>query len=230
MSVPAPASRQLPALGSPVRPERLKLKTEKRFSPSSAPERSGPETHNVRSGLLPFVRENLGQRTNTIFDLAPPTSKKCAYLCGSGTKVYWDNMSGSISHTFHASDGIDVPSKLRKWTPPEFKSHLSMVLAWCYFDYLALDDIKHLFEQLNKYFTKGSRLYFLIQHSPLIPPTAPIFELELDDILRYSSEPPSLEAPRYAPKQLESILPGFEIEKLYLMSNGLQEHLFYKKI
>ena len=105
-----------------------------------------------------------------------------------------------------------------------------MVLAWCYFDYLGLDDIKHLFEKLNKYFAKGSRLYFLIQHSPLIPPTAPIFELELDDILRYRSDPPSFEAPRYAPKQLESIMPGFEIEKLYLMSNGLQEHLFYKKL
>lgn len=103
------------------------------------------------------------------------------------------------------------------------------MLAWCYFDYLTLDDITGLFQKLDKYFTKGSRLYFLIQHSPRIPESAPIFELDLDDILHYTTAGPSREAPRYAPKQLEQLMPGFEIEKLYLTSSGLQEHLFYKR-
>ena len=75
----------------------------------------------------------------------------------------------------------------------------------------------------------GSRLYFLIHHSAEIAETAPAFELELDDVLHYSTDACTRAAPRYPPKQLEQLMPGFEIEKLYLMSNGLQEHLFHKK-
>lgn len=210
-------------------PGRLKFKPDKRSSQSAISQRSTPKTHDTRSGVLPLIRENLSQHKSTVFDLAPPTSKKCTYLCSSGNQVYWDNLAGSISHTFHEDDSGDVSSKLNKWQPPKFQNPLSIVLAWCYFDYLTLDDITDLFKKLDKYFTKGSRLYFLIQHSPQIPDSAPVFELELDDILHYTTVGPFREAPRYAPKQLEQLMPGFEIEKLYLTSNGLQEHLFYKR-
>lgn len=210
-------------------PGRLKFRPDKRSSSSATRQRSTRETHDTRSGILPLIRENISQHKSTIFDLAPPTSKKCTYLCSSGNQVYWDNCAGSISHTFNEHDTGDVSSKLNKWQPPQFQHPLSIVLAWCYFDYLALDDITGLFQKLDKYFTKGSRFYFLIQQSAQIPESVPIFELELDDILRYTTAGPSREAPRYAPKQLEQLMPGFEIEKLYLTSSGLQEHLFYKR-
>lgn len=210
-------------------PGRLKLRPDKRPSKSAISQRSTPETHDTRSGILPLIRENLFHKKGTIFDLAPPTAKKCTYLCSSGNLVYWDNLAGSISHTLHYHDAGEISSTLSKWQPPPFQKPLSMVLAWCYFDYLTLEDITGLFKKLDQYLTKGSRLYFLIQHSPQIPQSVPVFELELDDILHYSTAGPSREAPRYAPKQLEQLMPGFEIEKLYLTSSGLQEHLFYKR-
>ncbi len=210
-------------------PGRLKLRPDKRPFQSAQSQRATAETHDTRSGILPLIRENLFQHKSTIFDLAPPTSKKCTYLCGSGNQVYWDNLAGSISHTLEDHAAGDVSSRLSKWQPPQFQNPLSMVLAWCYFDYLSLDDITGLFKKLDKFFIKGSRFYFLIQHSPQIPASVPVFELELDDVLHYSTAGPSREAPRYAPKQLEQLMPGFEIEKLYLTSSGLQEHLFYKR-
>lgn len=116
------------------------------------------------------------------------------------------------------------------WAPPRIQDHIDLVLAWCYFDYLEPEDIRRLFDRLKDHFVIGSRLYFLIHHSAEIPRQAPVLELETDDVLRYTTRPPNRSAPRHPPKMLEGIMPGFEIEKLYLMSNGLQEHLFRKTL
>lgn len=182
----------------------------------------------MRSGILPVIREYLDLKNTTVFDLGPPTSKKYNYLCGSGAQVYWDNTPGSISNAFHGAGVDDVPALLKKWGPPKLDGPLGLILAWNYFDYLELEDLQIWFNKLSDSVAVGSRIYFLIHHSPHIPDTAPLFDLELDDVLRYSTASTKKMAPRHPPKQLEQMMPGFEIEKLFLMSNGLQEHLFYK--
>lgn len=183
----------------------------------------------MRSGVLSYVREHLADQKSIIFDLGPPTSKKCTYLCSSGAQVYWDNMRGSISDTFHRGNDKTYPKMLKKWKPPTFADSLNLVLAWAYFEYLELDDIKKLCDKLNRCLSPGSRLYFLIHHSQEIPDTVPVFELESDDMLTYTTKSGRRSAPRYPPKLLEEMMPGFEIEKLFLMANGVQEHLFYKR-
>ena len=183
----------------------------------------------MHSGIFPVIREFLDHQITTVFDLGPPTSKKYNYLCGSGAQVYWDNTHGSISNAFHGM-GVegDVPALLKKWGPPKLDGPLGLILAWNYFDYLELEDLQIWFNKLSDSVAVGSRIYFLIHHSAHIPDNAPLFDLELDDVLRYSTARAGRAAPRHPPKQLEQIMPGFEIEKLFLMSNGLQEHLFYK--
>lgn len=180
---------------------------------------------------MPYVRQALSDRESTIFDLGQPTSTKCVYLCNSGTRIYWDNTPNSVCAAFHGTEpGAEPAPGGRKWTVPTFEGHIDLVLAWNYFDYLTLDEIRGLFDALNKYFVAGSRVYFLIDHSAEISESVPAFELEPDDVLLYSTGSRTRAAPRYPPKQLEQLMPGFEIEKLYLMSNGLQEHLFHKII
>ena len=207
---------------------RLKLKPNKRSQTPAVSENLLPASHRVHSGILPYLREVLGERKSTIFDLGPPTSTKFVYLCGAGTRVYWDNTQHSVCNAFHGKAAAAAPPERRNWAIPAFEEHVDLVLAWCYFDYLSLKDIRSLVQKLNEFFVEGSRLYFLIQHSAEISELAPTFELELDDILCYTTDSYTRNAPRYPPKQLEQVMPGFEIEKLYLMSNGLQEHLFCK--
>ena len=183
----------------------------------------------MRSGIFPIIREILDREQTSVLDLGLPTSKKYRYLCGSGARVYWDNTQGSISNTFHGP-GVDNFSKyIKQWGPPKLDGPLGLVLAWAYFDYLTLDELKPWFERLSESVAVGSRVYFLIHHSAHIPDSPPLFDLELDDVLMYSTESYGRQAPRHPPKQLEQMMPGFEIEKLFLMSNGLQEHLFYKQ-
>ena len=181
------------------------------------------------SGVLPFLQEALGDGKNTIFDLGPPTSTKCAYLCSSGAQVYWDNTRSSISNVFHGGSDDATAALLGDWEPPRFDRSIDVVLAWSYFEYLELEEINKLVTKLSRLLTTGSRLYFLIQHGPEIPDTPPAYELELNDVLCYTPDTKMRTAPCYPPKMLQELMPGFEIEKLYLMSNGLQEHLFHKQ-
>ena len=183
----------------------------------------------MRSGIFHIIREILDQKQTSVLDLGPPTSKKYRYLCGSGARVYWDNTPGSISNTFHGPGADSFSAFISKWGPPKLDGPLGLILAWSYFDYLELEDLKVWFHKLSESVAVGSRVYFLIHHSAHIPDSAPLFDLELDDVLRYSTESFGRDAPRHPPKQLEQRMPGFEIEKLFLMSNGLQEHLFIKK-
>ena len=208
-------------------PARLKFK--EKPTPTTEIELSVPRTHNVRSGIFPIIRDILDQKQISVLDLGPPTSKKYRYFCGSGARVYWDNTAGSISSAFHGPGIDDVPTFLNDWGPPKLDGPLGLILAWIYFDYMALEDLKTWFTKLNESVAIGSRVYFLIHHAAHIPDRAPLFDVELDDVLRYSTDSVRREAPRHPPKQLEQLMPGFEIEKLFLMSNGLQEHLFYKK-
>jgi len=205
------------------------LKFRQRPTLSTEIEHTGPETHHVRSGVLPVIRDILNQENASVFDLGPPTSKKHNYLCGSGARVYWDNTPGSFSNTFHGTGADQMSTLLKKWTPPRLDGPLGLILAWSYFDYLKLEDLKVWFNKLNEFVAIGSRIYFLIHHSVYIPDSAPLFDLEINDMLQYSTASVGTAASRHPPKQLEQMMPGFEIEKLFLMSNGLQEHLFYKK-
>lgn len=181
------------------------------------------------SGVLPFLHEALGEQKCTIFDLGPPTSTKCAYLCRSGAQVYWDNTRSSVSNVFHGDIGGAKEASFRDWKAPDFVSRVDLVLAWSYFEYLELEEVRKLVSQLSRRLKTGSRIYFLIQHGPEIPETPPAYELERNDVLRYTPDINMREAPCYPPKMLQDMMPGFEIEKLYLMSNGIQEHLFYKQ-
>lgn len=183
----------------------------------------------MRSGIFHIIRDILDQKQTSVLDLGPPTSKKYRYLCGSGARVYWDNTPGSISNTFHGPEPDNFSAFISQWGPPKLDGPLGLILAWSYFDYLELEDLKAWFRKLSESVAVGSRVYFLIHHSVHIPDSAPLFDLELDDVLRYSTESFGRDAPRHPPKQLEQLMPGFEIEKLFLMSNGLQEHLFIKK-
>ena len=210
-----------------MQPGRLKFKP--RSSAAKEIELYSPETHNVRSGIFPIIREILDDQSVSVLDLGPPTSKKYRYLCGSGARVYWDNTPESISNAFHGSGVADVSGMIRNWGPPELDGPLGLILAWNYFDYLNLDDLQIWFNKISESVAVGSRVYFLIHHSSHLPHRPPLFDVEPDDMLLYDTQSSDRLAPRHPPKQLEQMMPGFEIEKLFLMSNGLQEHLFYKK-
>lgn len=217
-----------PALESRARPARLRLKPEKKSSSTGSESGRAAAIH-MSSGILPFLQQDLGERKAAIFDLGPPTSTKCAYLCSSGAQVYWDNTRTSISNLFHGGTEPDaMQSLLDDWHPPDFQGNIDLVLAWSYFEYLELDQIKKLVSKLGKHLPAGSRLYFLIHHGAEIPDSPPAYELESNDVLRYVPNPNTRTAPCYPPKMLEQMMPGFQIEKLYLMNSGVQEHLFQK--
>ena len=82
-----------------MHPDRLKFK--EKPTPYKEIELSVPQSHNVRSGIFPIIREILDQKQTSVLDLGPPTSKKYRYFCRSGARVYWDNTPGSISNAFH---------------------------------------------------------------------------------------------------------------------------------
>ncbi|HLR87943.1 MAG TPA: hypothetical protein VK064_08730 [Wenzhouxiangella sp.] len=144
-------------------------------------------------------------------------------------------------------DVVDLPSRLdtlpvledgddetlyERWLesllPPARGEAADLVLCWNLLNYLSPPLIRALGSVLARRTEKPARLHALIEYSaremPAEPPSVAPAGTELSVTLPEAAA--AVAAPRYSPKDLEKLLPGFAIEKAMLLGNGMQEYLY----
>lgn len=163
-----------------------------------------------------------------VLDFGLPSGNKLIYLSQCKSSIYWNNFSGGLGEWLR--HGIEEESMgrtaFRDFLIADAKDKFDVVLLWDYLDYLRFDLIRELIAQLSPYCKPQAWLYFLISQGAKMPAMPADIDLTLDENLRYRATPLLRTAPRFAPKVLEEGMPGFRILKLYLLKNGVQEHLF----
>ncbi len=103
----------------------------------------------------------------------------------------------------------------------------NLILAWNYFNYLNRDTIIRLMSRLNEFCARGTLLYFVTVVQAYMPDVPARMELTRDGRMRYDSDVTYMRnSPRYAPKVLESMMPSFEMQHMFLLQNGLQENVY----
>ncbi len=101
-----------------------------------------------------------------------------------------------------------------------------LILAWDFLDYLTPENLRVVTAGLSRCSEPGTWIYFLMaQHSKISERPATI-DILSSEYIRYAAGSATREGARYPPKVLEGLLMGFYINKLVLLKNGIQEHLY----
>ena len=188
-----------------------------------------PHSETLHSGLLPLIRARLQDYPRSrVLDFGLPTTSKLDYFSRCGARIFWNNLPGGVGDVLRNGSDGDLPSvgDLEQFFLPGNDQRFDVVLLWDYLEHISFPAARDLLGQLLEHFSPGCWVYFLISQSSTVPVRPAEIDITLDQYLRYTTVPETRTAPRYAPKVMEQAMPGFQILKLYLMKNGVQEHLF----
>ena len=115
---------------------------------------------------------------------------------------------------------LDFPAELQ----------FDAIIAWDLFNYLQRDALGALVTHLSAFSHSGAALFAMIATQKTIP-ARPLF-CRIADQNRLCCETESsglTEAPRYSAATLEKIMPGFCLERSFLLSHGVQEYIYRRR-
>jgi len=182
-------------------------------------------SEDLRSGIMPVVCDLIRREPGcNLVDLGATSTANCMLFSQHGARVYLDTSLKSLRAKLGRGRGLDPPDidGLLRHCPDA----VDVLLFWDILDYVSLETVEALMQRFGGVLQPGALVYLMISQRRYIPPEPAIIDIVDEDQLRFQYGPPTLEGPHYAPKQLEQRMPGCRIDKLYLMQNGVQEHLF----
>ena len=191
----------------------------------------------VFSSRVPeMIFQHMGEeRKYHILDLGPPTQENVTLFSKPNVKFYIDDLRGNLSSSrpdleFGVSSLRALKfsaTELSQLLPYSPDTRFDVILLWDLLNYFNETSIEALISHLGQFCRRGALLYFLTSTHREMPTRPARMYFQNKNQVKYSSQSPIEEcSPRYSPKHLEQIMSGFTISRLYLLANGLQEHLF----
>ena len=103
-----------------------------------------------------------------------------------------------------------------------------IVLTWDYLNYLSRQQITGLMTAVAKKSRPGAFVHALIGYSKSVMSRRPGLFAPLDEgrLIELSAGTHDREATRYSTEDLDRCSPGFTIERIRLLTSGMQEYLF----
>lgn len=185
------------------------------------------------SKALHLLTEHIGRRSRRshVLDLGPPRQSILDFFARAGARLHIADTPRFLrNHDIaFAADCHHVPASKFAFEEllADAEGPYQIVLAWDYFNYFNRDTIICLMSRLNSLCSRGTLLYFITIVEPHMPDVPARIELDADGALHYQTDRTYLRnSPRYAPKVLENMMPSFRMQHMFLLQNGLQEHVY----
>ena len=105
---------------------------------------------------------------------------------------------------------------------------LDLVFCWDLLNYLSLESLAALIKAIKRRARPGAQIHALIYYADQDMRQQPgrIVPTEDADLIDRAAPSTRVPAPRYSPEELRKQTGYFEIDRVRLLSNGLQEFLF----
>jgi hypothetical protein len=106
-------------------------------------------------------------------------------------------------------------------------AQLDLILAWDLFNFLTPPAIAKLVNRFEPFCTENTLLYILTYNRETMPAVPGSFWIQEKGVVNcLLSESETLSNPRRSPRELERMMPGFQMAHSFLLQNGLQEYLY----
>jgi len=191
----------------------------------SLPEQIDDYDEELTSGILPMICRMVREEPGcNLVDLGTSSTDNCMTFSRAGARVYIDTSRRNLRSevALNSDPGVQDIDEVFAYCPEA----IDVLLFWNILDYLSLEALDHLMRRISGVMRPGGLLYAMVSQQFYVPTYPASIDIVAEDRLRFRYGAPDKKGPHYAPKLLEQHMPGFRIEKLYLMQNGVQEHLF----
>lgn len=191
----------------------------------SLPEKIDEYDEELTSGILPMICQMVREEPGcNLVDLGTSSTDNCMIFSRAGARVYIDTSRKNLRSEVVLNNNLEPADidEVFAYCPEA----IDVLLFWNILDYLSLEAIDHLMRRISGVMRPGGLLYAMVSQQFYVPVHPASIDIVDDNRLHFRYGPLEQEGPHYAPKLLEQHMPGFRIEKLYLMQNGVQEHLF----
>jgi 2-polyprenyl-3-methyl-5-hydroxy-6-metoxy-1,4-benzoquinol methylase len=192
--------------------------------------RSPPEHGEFTSGALKNIVHKLGstQQKVSVLDLGPCSQGMLELFSAQGVRVVFEDLSSELENIHRplgsSEQRLPVDAYL---TPQPDASTYDFVTAWDLLNYLDPDRVQELFSSLHDHCHPETFVYALLSTLTRMPKEPGRFTLAEGAIIRYElCQRHTRACPRYSPRDIERLLPQFEIDRLMLLKNGFYEIIF----
>jgi len=167
-----------------------------------------------------------------VLDWGTPADGMLEYFSVSACKVYYDTFPDSICTRMRDGffcDYADVSVFEQELLGQEIP-RCDAVLLWDYLEYLQPDLQKIVLSVLHRWCRPNARVYLQTYQGVRMPSSPAPFAVyqDRDEMTKIASrtDVPSVPAQRISTRRVLDWLTGFTVQKLHLMQDARQEHLF----
>ena len=183
-------------------------------------------------GLGALLQQLEEGRLYSILDLGPARAGNLDFWAPTARRISFEDY-----YCTWAAKGFVKPEEGGSYFPLLAKllsfredARFDIVLAWDIFNYLDHDHVCALVEYIGRSCPPGAILMALVSSAAMIPARPTVFRIRDREHLSYENSSPIMRpSPRYQPRDIARMIPGFQVMHSFLLRHGIQEYLFLRK-
>lgn len=166
-------------------------------------------------------------RRRDVLDLGPPRQGCVDFFGQRNCRLYIQDLDLETLRLQLEGDEDGDPDIFTDILGTGRQAHLDLILAWDLFSFMTPPAIASLIGRYAPFCSDNTLLYILTYNRETMPAVPGSFWIQEEGMVNYVlSESETLSNPRRSPRELEKMMPGFQMAHSFLLQNGLQEYLY----
>lgn len=186
-----------------------------------------PSTINVPlfRSLIEALAEN---RRWVVLDLGPARPQTIALLNGFRCRLDIADLGDMVAAGVGREESVQCVEPALPLGGTRSQEPADMVFCWDFLNYLEPGPLATLMASVAARCRPGALVHALIVYSDRLMQQWPgqFVPTDAGSLRNLSTAAPARNAPRYSHEDLRSCMPGYAIERVRLLGNGMQEYLF----
>lgn len=183
-------------------------------------------------GLGALLQQLEEGRLYSVLDLGPARARNLDFWAPTARRICFEDYYRTWADKgfVKPEEGGSYLTLLAQLLSFREDARFDIVLAWDIFNYLDHDHVCALVEYIGRSCPPGAKLLTLVSSAAMIPARPTVFQIRDREHLSYENSFPIMKpSPRYQPRDMARMIPGFQVMHSFLLRHGIQEYLFLRE-
>ncbi len=197
---------------------------------SHTPASEAPAYRSLALGAL--LQQLETGRLHTVLDFGPALGGNLKFWAPYASRICFEDFYRTWEELGfpRPAEGRYDASTLQSLFAFDRKDRFDVVLTWDLFNYLESEHTQAIAAYLSQYCRAGALVFALLSSLPSIPSHPNRFRIiSPEQVLYEKVGSGSRSSPRYQPREVARMMPGFQVLNSFLLRHGVQEYLFLRR-
>lgn len=183
---------------------------------------------------LKMLTQNLrDNKKYSVLDLGPAVKENVDFYSSFANRIQIEDLYDSLNLAAASvlndeAAGHNANDQNFEHTLPYTKdTRFDLIFAWDIFNYLTREQLQKMIAHLSRFCNRRAMLFSLTANSQYVPEHPIGFKiLDQENLIHPAIVSGGRINTRYKEPNLARLMPSFNVDKTFLLRNGMQEHLF----